>query len=99
VSMACHGARRLYAMNENLAHIIAIELLCGAQGIEFRAPIKTSDCLMNVIAAVRRQVARLEDDRYMADDIAAAKAMVVNRSIIGAVPDDTMLPMLASHSQ
>jgi histidine ammonia-lyase len=99
VSMACHGARRLYDMNENLAYIIAIELLCGVQGIEFRAPIKTSDCLMNVVAGVRCHVARLEDDRYMADDIAAAKTMVVNRSIIAALPNNTMLPRLASHSQ
>jgi histidine ammonia-lyase len=99
VSMACHGARRLYDMNENLAYIIAIELLCGVQGIEFRAPIKTSDCLMNVAAGVRCQVARLEDDRYMADDIAAAKAMVVNRSIIAALSNNTMLPRLTSHSQ
>jgi histidine ammonia-lyase len=99
VSMACHGARRLYDMNENLAYIIAIELLCGVQGIEFRAPIKTSDCLMNVVAGVRCQVARLEDDRYMADDIAAAKAMVVNRSIIAALPSNTMLPRLTSYNQ
>ena len=86
-------------MNENLAYIIAIELLCGVQGIELRAPIKTSDCMMNVAAGVRCQVARLEDDRYMADDIAAAKAMVVNRSIIAALPSNTMLPRWTSYNQ
>ena len=95
VSMACHGARRLYDMNENLANIIAIELLCGVQGIEFRAPIKTSECLMSVLAAIRCQVARLEDDRYMADDIAAAKKLVVNQSIIAALPNVTLLPTLS----
>jgi histidine ammonia-lyase len=84
-------------MNENLAHIIAIELLCGVQGIEFRAPIKTSKCLMNVVAALRCQVARLEDDRYMADDIAAAKELVVNLSIIAALPNSALLPQLASY--
>jgi len=94
VSMACHGARRLHDMNENLAYIIAIELLCGVQGIEFRAPVKTSDCLMNVVATVRSQVARLEDDRYMANDIAAAKKMVVELSIIAAITDSTLLPKL-----
>ena len=90
-----YGARRLYDMNQNLAHIIAIELLCGVQGIEFRAPTKTSDCLMNVVAAVRCQVARLEDDRYMADDIAAARTMVANQSIIAALPNSALLPRLA----
>lgn len=42
VSMACHGARRLLAMSENLFTIIGIETLVAAQGIEYRAPLKTS---------------------------------------------------------
>ena len=95
VSMACHAARRLYDMNQNLAHIIAIELLCAAQGVEFRAPIKTSDSLSNVVTAVRSQIARLEDDRYMANDIAAAKGMVIDRSIIDAISNEALLPTLA----
>ena len=37
VSMAAHGAMRLGRMNRNLAHIVAVEALCAAQGIEFRA--------------------------------------------------------------
>jgi len=36
VSMAAHGAIRLARMNNNLLHILSIELLCAARGIEFR---------------------------------------------------------------
>jgi histidine ammonia-lyase len=96
VSMACHAARRLYDMNQNLAHIIAIELLCAVQGIEFRAPIKTSPELINVAEVVRSQVARLEDDRYMADDIAAIKQLVANQSIIEALDNSQLLPELTT---
>ena len=39
VSMAAHAARRLKKMNKNLNTIIGIELMCGAQGVEFRAPL------------------------------------------------------------
>ena len=39
VSMAAHGARRLTPMVANLEHILGIEALCAAQGIEFRAPL------------------------------------------------------------
>ena len=85
VSMACHAARRLDSMNHNLANIIAIELLCGVQGIEFRAPIETSPALIKVIQKVRGQVERLEDDRYMADDIATVKNMVMNRDILSTL--------------
>ena len=96
VSMACHAARRLFDMNQNLAHIIAIELMCGVQGIEFRAPIKTSPCLIKVANSVRSQVTRLEDDRYMANDIALVTNMVQNRTIIDALEDQSLLPALAA---
>jgi histidine ammonia-lyase len=94
VSMACHAARRLDSMNHNLANIIAIELLTSVQGIEFRAPIETSPVLIKVMHAVRKKVKRLEQDRYMADDIAAVKDMVMNREIIAALGSERLLPEL-----
>ena len=81
-------------MNHNLASIIAIELLTSVQGIEFRAPIETSPALTKVMQAVRKKVTRLEQDRYMADDIAAVKDMVMNREIIAALGSERLLPEL-----
>lgn len=95
VSMACHAARRLEAMNHNLASIVAIELLTSVQGIEFRAPVKTSHALVNVMKVIRSRVKRLEDDRYLADDIASVQKMVMKRDIIGALGDDSLLPLLS----
>ncbi len=94
VSMACHAARRLGPMNENLANIIAIELLIGVQGIEFRAPMQTSARLQRVMRAIRAEVAPLEDDRYLADDIAAIEALVGARAIIVALDESGLLPRL-----
>jgi histidine ammonia-lyase len=96
VSMACHAARRLDSMNHNLACIIGIELLTGVQGIEFRAPIETSPALIKVMRVVRKKVKRLEQDRYLADDIAIAKQMVMSGEIIGVLEDDSLLPNLSS---
>src|SRR6185295_12005453 len=42
VSMACHGARRLGPMVANLETILGIEALTATQGVEFRAPLRTS---------------------------------------------------------
>jgi histidine ammonia-lyase len=42
VSMAAHGARRLMRMNANLSVILGVEAMCAAQGIDFRAPLKTA---------------------------------------------------------
>lgn len=84
VSMAAHAARRLSDMSDNLAAILGIELLVAAQGIELRAPLKTSDALAAVIAALRHKVAPLGADRYMANDLAAAAALVTSQQLPAA---------------
>ncbi len=76
VSMATHAARRLADMNDNLADIIAIELLAAAQGIDFRRPLRTSKTLARAHEMVRQRVPFWDEDREMAPDIEAVSAMV-----------------------
>jgi histidine ammonia-lyase len=76
VSMAAHAARRLSDMADNLAVILGIELLVAAQGITLRLPHLTSPALTAVIALLREQVPALGPDRYIAEDLATAKALV-----------------------
>lgn len=84
VSMAAHGARRLMRMADNLANILAVEFLCAAQGVEFRAPLKTSPMLAGAMAHLRASVPSLGDDRYMAPDIEEAAAMVKSGALLKA---------------
>jgi histidine ammonia-lyase len=84
VSMAAHGARRLKRMNENLSVIVSVELLCAAQGVEFRAPLTTSAPLARALARVRRDCPALGADRWMADDLEAAAALVRSRAVVEA---------------
>jgi histidine ammonia-lyase len=76
VSMATYGARRLGDMTDNIAGIVAIELLCAAQGIDLRRPVETSAKLKTVMTALRRDVAFWAEDREMAPDIEAAKRLI-----------------------
>ncbi len=76
VSMAAHGAVRLGRMVENLNVILGVEAICAAQGVEFRAPLKTSLPLQSCLARLRQDVAPLEDDRYLAPDLAAAAQLI-----------------------
>ncbi len=85
VSMACHGARRLLPMTDNLFGILGIEALSAAQGIELRAPLKTSPQLEAVIGTIRAQVPVLEDDRYMATDLALARQLIASGEITAAI--------------
>ena len=76
VSMATFAARRLGDMAANSAGIVAVELLAAAQGIDFRAPLKTSPRLLEAHALVRSKVGFYDHDRYFAPDITAIQALV-----------------------
>jgi histidine ammonia-lyase len=71
-------------MIENLNCILGVELLCAAQGIDFRNPLKTSNTLQRVVARVRQDVATMGEDRYLAPDLARATQMVANGDILAA---------------
>jgi histidine ammonia-lyase len=93
VSMAAHGARRLQKMVKNLNVILGVEAMCAAQGVEFRAPLKTSAPLQAALAAFRAQVPALEEDRYLAPDLARAADLVAEGALSKATGAD--LPSLA----
>ena len=82
VSMACHAARRLLEMNANLAGIIGIEAMCGVQGIECRAPLKTSTALAGVIETIRGHIAPYQDDRMVSADIEAMKSLILKDDLL-----------------
>jgi histidine ammonia-lyase len=97
VSMAAHGARRLLDMNKNAAVVIGIELLSGAQGCDFHAPLSSSAPLERVRACLRARVAHLDDDRLAHPDIEAAADLVRSRAIIEAA-DEEFLPSIVEGS-
>ncbi|MCR8722842.1 histidine ammonia-lyase [Frigidibacter sp. ROC022] len=86
VSMAAHGARRLGRMAANLRVILGVEALCAAQGIGFRAPLRTSPALQEVIARLRARVPALEADRYLAPDLELAAALVADGTLTEGLP-------------
>ena len=88
VSMAAHGAFRLQRMISNLHGILGVELLCAAQGIEFRTPLVSSDPMVRCIARLREDVATLTEDRFLASDIKAASKLVASNEITEATGVD-----------
>lgn len=76
VSMATFAGRRLHTMLDNVADIIAIELLAAAQGIEFHRPSKSSPIIEKVIAELREISPAYEEDRSLSADIRRVAASV-----------------------
>jgi histidine ammonia-lyase len=84
--MATFAARKLGDIAENTANILSIELLAAAQGVDLRAPHKTSPSLQKVMDAVRKDVAHYELDHYFAPDIAAVTRLVQDGTIAKLSP-------------
>ena len=76
VSMATHGARRLHDMLDNLEHIVAVELLAAAQGVEFHRPAKSSEAIEAALGAVRRISPPYTEDRALSADIKGVAALI-----------------------
>lgn len=78
VSMATGAARKAGQVARNCAVTVGIELMAAAQGLDLRRPLKSSAPLEAVYTTVRGRVARLDSDRYMANDLEAMKTGVLD---------------------
>ena len=71
VSMGMTGALKLRQIVDNVERVVAIELMCAAQGVEFRAPLRPARAIERALEAVRAVVGRLDQDRPLGSDIDA----------------------------
>ena len=71
VPMAMGAAWKLRRIIRNVQHILGIELMCAAQGIDYRRPLRGGVGVERAHAAVRRHVEPLGDDRVLSGDIFA----------------------------
>lgn len=76
VPMAMGAATKLRKIIRNLEHVLAIELMCAAQGLEFRRPLRGGVGVERAYATVRSIVPALVEDRVIGPDIEALAAAV-----------------------
>ncbi|RDL45726.1 histidine ammonia-lyase [Marinomonas piezotolerans] len=93
VSMATFAARRLKDMAENTRGILAVEILSAVQGLDFRAPLKSSKRLENVRATLRARVPFYDKDRYFAPDIEKANELL-QEAVHNEIMPQGLLPSL-----
>ncbi|HEY7958814.1 MAG TPA: histidine ammonia-lyase [Sphingomicrobium sp.] len=82
VSMAPIAARKAAQIARNAAGVIAVELMAAAEGIDYHAPLKTSNKLWRIHQAVRKISPHFTADRYWADEISALQAAVLEGEIV-----------------
>ncbi|QDP84549.1 histidine ammonia-lyase [Chryseobacterium sp. SNU WT5] len=79
VSMGSISGRKFNQVLGNLENILSVELMFGAQGLEFRRPAKCSKYVENAYALVRTKVAKLEEDRLIGEDMLAIANLIRER--------------------
>jgi histidine ammonia-lyase len=84
VSMGATSAHKALRILEQTQQVIAIELLCAAQMLDFRKPLKPGEGVQHAYDLVRSYVPKLEADRVLAPDIATI-ASAVKAGVFAAV--------------
>jgi histidine ammonia-lyase len=85
VSMGATAALKFATIGGHVRDVLAIELLCAAQGMDLRRPLRTTPKLEAIHAVIRTRVPAMMVDRPLAPDIAAVRAMIDDGSILAAL--------------
>ncbi len=85
VSMGTFAARKAREVVENVTRVLAIELLCGMQGLDLRRPLRSGHGVEAAHACIRDEVPMLTGDRTLHQDIEAVAAMIVDGRLLRAV--------------
>jgi len=85
VSMGATAAVHAWTVCDNVEHVLAVELLCGAQGLDFLDPLKPGPGIGLLHDAIRERSPHLEDDRSLAGDIEAVASAIRDGSLLAAV--------------
>src|SRR3954447_19899593 len=70
-SMGALAALKARTVVAHAAHVVATELVCACQGLEFHRPLRTTDVLELALERVRRRVPRIEEDRSVSAELEA----------------------------
>ncbi len=81
VSMSMYAALKASHAVDCARQVLAIELMCAAQGLDLLAPLRTSPPLARAHALVRSRVAGLERDRPPAPDIEGISRAIADGSL------------------
>ncbi|MEL6924905.1 MAG: aromatic amino acid lyase, partial [Bacteroidota bacterium] len=82
VSMGSIGGRKALRVCRNVEKILATELLCAAQAMDFRRPLRSSDSLEAIHQQIREHISHATEDRIFADDLAKAHELIKSRTLL-----------------
>lgn len=85
VSMGWGAGKKLFEVIDNVTHVIAIEILCAVQGLDYRKPLTPAAGTGRIADLVRDEIPPLEGDRPLTAEFEAAATMIRDRSLTSGV--------------
>jgi histidine ammonia-lyase len=85
VSMGAFAALKLRQIHDHVRTVLAIELLCAAQGLDLRAPLVPGPRLRAAHQCIRAVVPMMKRDRPIYPDVAAVLALIDDGSLLVAI--------------
>ncbi|NLJ79988.1 MAG: histidine ammonia-lyase [Firmicutes bacterium] len=87
VSMGSISGRKAGSILTNVQNVVALELLCACQALEFRDRAKLSPVTRRVYELVRDHIPPLEEDRFLETELKTAGHLVVSGEILAVVEE------------
>jgi histidine ammonia-lyase len=84
VSMGAHAALKLAQVHDHVRTVLAIELLCAAQGLDLRLPTRPGPALRAAHALLRAHVPPMLTDRPIHRDVASVRRLIDDGSLVRA---------------
>ena len=88
VSMGMAAARKVRRSVSLLETVLAVELLCAVQAVEFHRPLRAGAGVERAVGAVRERVPPLVEDRVLSEDIAALVELVRSGTLAAEPPGE-----------
>lgn len=82
VSMGWGAGRKLFDILDNVERVLAIEILCATQGLDYRKPLEPAEGTGRIASLVREHVPPLERDRSHAADIERVVELINSGSLV-----------------
>ena len=83
VSMGWGAGKKLFPLLDNVQRVLAIEILCAVQGIEYRAPLHPAPETAAIVDLVRSHVPTLTKDRSLSKDIEVVVGLISDGRLTG----------------
>ena len=84
-SMGSIGARKFYKVTENVKNVIAIEMLCAAQGLDFHLPLKSGAGINAAYNYIRKKIKHISKDGILNLEIEKMNKLIMEESFLQTV--------------